>query len=108
MAHYCVRAHLKPTQAAELLEELTTGRIRQLKPEGTEIHRALSQARVHGDGTVEWGEMCFCATPLDHERQTVLDRFFDGLTTREVEGPHEPMGARPLPDVLAELAGRAR
>ena len=37
--------------------------------------------------------MCYCPTPLEHERATVYDRYFDDLTTEAVDDypTHEGM-----------------
>ena len=45
----------------------------------------MNRAVVNADGWVEWSEMCFCPTPLMHERATVLDQHFDQLKTRPIE-----------------------
>ena len=36
---------------------------------------------------MEWTETCYCATPLAHERATVLDRFFQEVETEAVDSP---------------------
>ena len=37
------------------------------------------------EGVVRWSEVCFCATPLRHEKETVYDHLFEDLETNEVE-----------------------
>ena len=54
-------------------------------------------------GTIEWSEACYCETPLQHERSTVYDRFFDGLTTEPVDG-YQSHDGRPFLDYLDGLA----
>jgi hypothetical protein len=102
---YDVRARLKAGTAAELLARLTDGSIKAQRPDGGEIVAAMKRAVVGADGTIAWSEMCFCDPPLAHERATVLDRYFDGLTTAPVADYLRHQG-RPLMDHLAELAAR--
>ncbi len=55
----------------------------------------MKRAVVADDGVVEWTELCFCPTPLQHERATVLDTYFDGITT-EPELAHRTFEGTPL------------
>jgi len=57
-------------------------------------------ARVAPDGTVRWTETCYCPTPLQHERATVLDRYFTGIETKLIDKPVTFDGP-PLMDRLA-------
>ena len=41
----------------------------------------MQRARVAPDG------MCYCPTPLQHERATVLDRYFTGIETKVIDKP---------------------
>jgi hypothetical protein len=49
---------------------------------------------------VRWTETCYCPTPLQHERATVLDRYFTGIETNVIDKPETFDGA-PLMDRLA-------
>ena len=60
----------------------------------------MGRARIGLDGTVRWTETCFCTTPLKHERETVLDRYFTDIETDLIEEPIEFDG-KPLIDSLA-------
>ena len=64
----------------------------------------MERARVQPDGRVRWSEMCFCPTPLAHERETVLDRHFTDIETEEVDRYREFEG-EPLMDRLAAASG---
>ncbi len=55
----------------------------------------MAHARVAPDGTVSWTGTCYCATPLAHERQTVLDRYFTDIET-ELTDAHADFEGRPL------------
>ena len=78
---YAVSAKLITDRAGELFTRLTDGSIAAQRPDGQEIVAAMRRARVGSDGTVRWTETCFCPTPLKHERETVLDRFFTDIET---------------------------
>lgn len=82
---YHVRAKLKEDSAPALLAKLTDGTVAGQKPDGRELVASMERAVVNADGEVEWSEMCFCETPLGHERATVLDAHFEGLTTEPIE-----------------------
>ena len=64
---------------------LTDGTISNQRPDGPELVASMERAVVNDKGDAEWSEMCFCPSPLLHERTTVLDRYFDNLTTEPIE-----------------------
>jgi hypothetical protein len=97
---YAVSAKLIADRAPELHTHLTDGSIAAQRPDGAEIVSAMQRARVSPDGTVRWTETCYCATSLQHERATVLDRYFTGIETKVIEKPVTFDGA-PLMDRLA-------
>lgn len=84
---YAVSARLVSKRARELHTRLTDGSIAAQRPEGREIVAAMGRARMGANGTVRWTETCFCATPLKHERETVLDRYFSDLETELIDEP---------------------
>jgi hypothetical protein len=92
---YAVTARLIQERAGELGRRLADGSIESQEPDGREIVRAMAHARVAPDGTVSWTETCYCATPLAHERQTVLDRYFTDIETEPTDA-HEDFEGRPL------------
>ena len=83
--YYVVTARFKPETAAGFYEKLTDGTIQNQKPDGKEIVASMRRAKFSQEGTVRWSEVCYCPTPLQHERETVYDRFFDDIQTKEVE-----------------------
>jgi hypothetical protein len=86
---YAVTAKLIKERARELHARLSDGSIAAQRPDGREIVAAMGRARIASDGTVRWTETCFCPTPLKHERETVLDRYFTEIATEPVDAPVE-------------------
>lgn len=86
MAHYLVRARLRPHQADEFVRRLEAGEFEQVRPFGTILAQALRQARRDpASGEILWEEECHCATPLAMERKSVLDDYFTDIKTAPVE-----------------------
>ena len=83
--HYVVTARLKPETAADLLRKLTDGTVANQKPDGEEIVQSMHRATIDDDGFVRWSEVCYCPTPLEHERATVYDHHFEEIQTKPVE-----------------------
>ncbi len=97
---YAVTARLAPEHAAEFHRRLTDGTIAARRPDGAEIVASMERARIGPDGAVRWTETCYCPSPLAHERETVLDRYFDRIETELVDA-HEGFEGEPLMDRLA-------
>jgi hypothetical protein len=89
---YAVSAKLMTDRAGEFFTRLTDGSIAAQRPDGQEIVAAMGRACIGPDGTVRWTETCFCSTPLKHERETVLDRYFTEIETDLVDGPAAVQG----------------
>ncbi len=100
---YKVTARLRPGIAGPFLARLTDGTIAAQKPDGQEIVDSMGRAVIDDSGDVAWSEVCYCPTPLAHERRTVLDHFFDDLTTEEIDA-HEAYVGQPLMAHLEVLA----
>lgn len=83
---YFVNAQFKAGTSSEFLEKLTDGSIANQKPDGQEIIASMNRARIDQSGVVRWSELCYCSTPLAHERATVYDRHFIELETEEANG----------------------
>jgi hypothetical protein len=96
---YAVSAKLIPDRGPEFRARLTDGSIAAQRPDGAEIVAAMHRARVAPDGAVRWTETCYCPTPLQHERATVLDRYFTEIETNVIDKPVNFDGA-PLMDLL--------
>ena len=59
----------------------------------------MKRAVTDDEGVVRWSEVCYCPTPLQHERATVYDQHFTDLATEAVEGYVEFEG-EPLMEFL--------
>ena len=101
--YHLVRGRLREETAAEFRRLLRAGTIARQRPDGQEIVDSMQRAVVTPGGVVEWSQVCYCQTPLQHERATVYDRFFDGLATERVEGYQTHEGP-PFLSHLDELA----
>ena len=101
--HYTVAAHLISHTAAELHRRLTDGTIEAQEPDGREIVASMKRAVIDDQGIVRWSEVCYCPSPLQHERQTVYDHHFTDIVTKEVEGYIEFKG-EPLMGFLEDVA----
>ena len=99
---YRVTARLKTETAAEYLRKLTDGTIQSQPPDGREIVGAMNRAVLTEEGNVSWSEVCYCQTPLAHERATVFDEHFEDLETEEIGG-HQDYAGRSFMEYLAEL-----
>ena len=99
---YRVTARLKTDTGADFLRKLTDGTIASQSPDGREIVDAMNRAVLSDDGTVSWSEVCYCRTPLAHERATVFDKHFEALETERIEG-YQDYNGRPFMEYLAGL-----
>jgi hypothetical protein len=80
---YSVHARYIPERLAEFYRRLTDGSIHSQQPDGEEICASMVRARVTKPGLVQWTEECYCSTPLQHERETVYDRYFTDFSATE-------------------------
>jgi len=46
------------------------------------------------DNNVEWTETCFCSPPLNHERTTIYDQFFENMQVKPLESAVDLKGSR--------------
>ncbi len=83
--HYTITARCKRETAAEFRRRLIDGTIENQKPDGKEIVASMRRAKVDREGVVRWSEVCYCPTPLQHEKATVYDHFFEDIETNKVE-----------------------
>ncbi|MDH3660330.1 MAG: hypothetical protein OEU92_09905 [Alphaproteobacteria bacterium] len=100
---YKVRGRFKAETAATFLQKLSDGTIEQQRPDGAEIIASMNRAVVTSSGHVQWSELCYCPSPLQHERTTVLDHHFDDLSTEPIDG-YQHYDGKPFMDYLKELA----
>ena len=78
---YKVRAKYKEEKASEFFEKLSDGSISSQRPDGDEIVASMKRAKIVEPGIIEWYEMCFCPSPLQHERATVYDLYLSDIST---------------------------
>ena len=97
--HYTVSAQLIPATATELHRKLTDGTIEAQEPDGREIVASMKRAVIDDEGVVRWSEVCYCPTPLQHERETVYDQHFTHIETEEVKD-YVKFDGRPLMEFL--------
>lgn len=100
---YEVEAKLIADKCGEFRLGLTDGTIARQRPDGSEIVASMTRARISESGSVRWTETCYCGTPLAHERETVLDRYFSDIRTTPVDG-HLDFEGEPLMDRLRVMA----
>ena len=65
---YLVTARVKPGREQALLEAIESESLGLGSVAGDEYLRNMTDARLRGDGTIRWVEVCFCRTPLEEER----------------------------------------
>jgi len=69
----------------EFYQKLTDGTIQNQKPDGQEIVNSMKRAKITAPKIIQWSEMCFCPTPLKHERETIYNNFLIDLETKTIE-----------------------
>jgi hypothetical protein len=65
---YLVKARLKRGKEKALLKAVEERSLGRGSIAGDEYLYDMEQARLLEDGTAEWVEVCYCATPLQEER----------------------------------------
>ena len=85
MAIYSVKARYIEEKMNEFYQKLTDGTIQNQKPDGQEIINSMKRAKITDQNTIQWYEMCFCAPPLKHERETVYDHFLTDMETSIID-----------------------
>lgn len=79
---YLVKARVKPGKEAALLRAVEDGSLGRGSIAGDEYVHDMRQARAMEDGTAQWVEVCYCATPLQEERP-YWEGYFDLLSIRD-------------------------
>ena len=82
---YKVKAKYNNEKKSEFFQKLTDGSISNQKPDGQEIVASMKRAMITEPGILEWYEMCFCPTPLKHERATVYELYLSDISTEAAE-----------------------
>jgi len=82
---YKVKAKFNLDKAKEFHKKLTDGTIQKQRPDGSEIVDSMNRATTDAEGFVNWTELCYCPSPLKHERATVYDQYFTDMVTEPIE-----------------------
>jgi hypothetical protein len=90
---YKVKATVIEETIGEFYRKLADGTVSKQRPDGEEIVASMKRAVLTAPGVAEWYEMCFCPTPLYHERQTQYDLYFTDMTAEPAEARGEIKGA---------------
>ena len=98
---YSIKAQYIEEKLGEFYQKLTDGTIENQKPDGQEIINSMKRAKITEANVIQWSEMCFCPTPLKHERETVYDNYLTDMETVEIDGYVEYEG-EPFMDFLAK------
>ena len=73
---YLIRARVKPGREDDLLEAIEQQTLGQGSVAEGEYLRNMKDARLCGDQTARWVEVCYCPTPLLEERP-YWEEYFD-------------------------------
>jgi len=79
---YLVRARVKPGCEAALLKAIEDGTLGYGSVAEGEYLRNMQDARLSGEKTVRWVEVCYCPTPLQEERP-YWEEYFDLLRVQD-------------------------
>ncbi len=82
---YSIKAQYIEEKMGEFYQKLTDGTIQNQKPDGQEIVNSMKRAKITAPKIIQWSEMCFCPTPLKHERETVYNHFLTDLETKPID-----------------------
>ncbi len=82
---YSVKARFIEEKMGEFYRKLTDGTIQNQKPDGQEIVNSMKRAKITEQNTIQWSEMCFCPTPLKHERETIYNHFLTNMETEIID-----------------------
>ncbi len=82
---YSVKARFIEEKMGEFYRKLTDGTIQNQKPDGQEIVNSMKRAKITEPNTIQWSEMCFCPTPLKHERETIYNHFLTNMVTEIID-----------------------
>jgi len=90
---YQVKAKFNYDKAREFYRKITDGTVADQEPDGQEIVNSMNRATTDDSGEVSWTELCFCPTPLQHERTTLYDNYFTDMKIEPVSN-HRTIGGR--------------
>ncbi|WP_309497167.1 hypothetical protein [Sulfurovum sp.] len=81
---YKVKAKINKLKMKAFYTALTDGSIASQEPDGPDIVNAMQKAMKTEPDTLEWYQACICATPLEHERDTVYDKYLHDIEVTPV------------------------
>jgi len=102
MTIYRVQAKFDESKAKEFLKLIKSLKLKMQFPDGYEIINSMNRAKIDSSGIVKWTELCYCPTPLKHERGTVYDKYFTDIKTQEIED-HEEVKGKSFLEHLSKL-----
>lgn len=79
---YLVKARVKRGMEKALRKAIEEGSLGRGSIAGDEYLWDMEQARLQEDGTTEWVEVCYCATPLQEERP-YWEEFFELIRVQD-------------------------
>ena len=82
---YDVQAKFIEGKEKEFYQLLNSETLKNQKPDGYEIIVSMHRAVFDSSGLVRWTELCYCPSPLYHERSTVFDKYFIDIKTKIIE-----------------------
>jgi len=98
---YKVQAKFNQSKAKEFYQKLTDGTIEKQRPDGQEIVASMKRATIDSSGLINWTELCYCPTPLQHERATVYDKYFTEMKTEIIDN-HENFEGYPFMESISQ------
>ena len=99
---YKITATYKEDRLKEFYTKLTDGSIASQEPDGKEMLASMQRAKINQNNVVTWYETCFCAIPLNHERTTVYDYYFDAFTPTLVENEKDDIQGESFWEFMAK------
>jgi hypothetical protein len=85
---YLVTARVKPGREAALLAAIEDGSLGLGSVAAGEYLRNMTDARLRGDGSVRWVEVCFCDVPLAEERP-YWEEYFELVKVQDAHARHK-------------------
>jgi hypothetical protein len=85
---YLVTARVKPGREGALLGAIESGSLGTGSVAEGEYLRNMTDARLRGDGSVRWVEVCFCDVPLDEERP-YWEEYFELVKVQDAHARHK-------------------
>ncbi|MFB3096238.1 MAG: hypothetical protein ACE1YX_00910 [Nitrosopumilaceae archaeon] len=82
---YSIKARYIEEKMGEFYRKLTDVTLQNQKTDGQEIVNSMKRAKITEPGMIQWSEMCFCPTPLKHERETIYNHFLNDMETETID-----------------------